>query len=134
MKTPIEYDDMYFNSIAELARYVNINPITLRTRLRNGLSIEEAISNKDKRCKEIEFENKKYDSIKQLCNEKGIKESIVRCRLERKDPLDKAILNDIKVTKQGISGVYEGISYNSIKELSDKLGMSENSTRRMLNK
>ena len=130
----IKYNGKFYKSIAELAREMGIKSVTLRTRLRKGMPIDEAVSNKNLSCREVTFNNKKYNSLTELCEEAGVSRNIVQCRLQRGETIEKAVTKELSITKQGKSGIYNGVPYKSIKSLADKLGIEESKMRRELKK
>ena len=53
MKKYIFFEGNSYESIAKLADEFGIKPVTLRTRLRKGLSIEEALSQDKLNCRKV---------------------------------------------------------------------------------
>ena len=116
MKKYIFFEGKSYESIAKLADEFGIKPVTLRTRLRKGLSIEEALSQDKLNCRKVIYNNVEFSSIRELCNTLNIDES------------------NKTITKQGKVVFINGKVYNSIKEASVKLNINESKLRRILNK
>lgn len=131
----INYNGKTYRSLKQLSRETGINYSTLKHRLnKQNLSIEEAINDPDKRFTFIELNGKKYSSIKELSNQSGIPQDLINNRLQQGKTINEAISLPKKITKQGKHGVYNGIPYKSIAELSRKTGINESKLRREISK
>lgn len=128
----INYNGIEYNSIAELARKYNLNVVTLRTRLRKGLPIEEAVNKNKFNCTQIEYNGVKFDSIKELCKKLNINQTLLNNRLHQGWNLYDAINKEKNITKQGKTIIINEKIYNSIKEASLDLNIEENKLRRII--
>lgn len=134
MKKYIFFEGKSYESIAKLADEFGIKPVTLRTRLRKGLSIEEALSQDKLNCRKVTYNNVEFSSIRELCKTLNIDESLLNNRLRQGWSIKEAVEADKTITKQGKVVFINGKVYNSIKEASEKLNINESKLRRILNK
>lgn len=131
----IDYNGKRYKSLRQLSSETGINYSTLKHRLyKQNLSINEAIENLDERFTSIELNGKKYSSIKELSNQSGIPQDLINNRLRQGKTINEAISLPKKITKQGKPGIYNGIPYKSIAELSRKTGINESKLRREISK
>ena len=131
----IDYNGKKYKSLKQLSRETGINYSTLKHRLfKQNLSVEEAIKNSDKRFTSIELNGKKYSSIKELSDQSGVSQDLINNRLQQGKTINEAISLPKKITKQGKPGIYNGIPYKSIAELSRKTGINESKLTREISK
>ena len=116
-----------FTSIAEAARYYNIDNIKINNRLNRGWSIEEAFelvkkeNNKGKKGKPITLEGKTFDSIAEACRYYNLALSTVNARLNKGGWTNEEAFGLVErnCINKGKPITVEGKKFNSIKEASE---------------
>ena len=116
-----------FDSIAEAAKYYNLAPGTVNTRLNKGWSIEEAfglVERKNESFKPITVNGRTFESIAEACRYYNLKDNTVCARLKKGYSIDEAFkpLNK-KVMRKEIT--LEGKTFKSIREAAKYYNMAE---------
>ena len=124
IKSTYNYHGKEFHSLKELSEYAKINEKTLTSRIRRGMSIDEACTTKDFRCHYFNIDGEEK-SITQVCEDQRKDAELVSNRLKYGYSMHDALNKPKKVTRQGKAIVVNGILYNSIAEAARKLGLSE---------
>lgn len=115
------YKNKTYKSLMELSNELNINYNTLYKRINEqNLSVKEAIENPIDNIKRVIYKNKSY-TINQLSKLSGISKSTLNYRLGTGMTPEEAMAKKI----QGYKGItYKNITYNSLVELSDDIGVN----------
>ena len=137
-----EVEGKGFKSYDELSKHYGVKVVTIRTRLKRGLTLEEALGivktpdlrykknnlRKTKRsAKDVDLvvDGIKYDSISQLAKSFGIADITLRKRIcEYWMSPEEAVKTPIKIKNKKISNlVVDGIKYDSISQLAKSFGL-----------
>ena len=103
------YQGMEFHSTKDLSSYCGVKETTIRARLHRGMSIEEACSLTDHRCRYIEDK-----PVISIIREQGQDPDLVNNRLKYGYSLQEALNTPKKTTRQGRPIIVWGVLYQSI--------------------
>lgn len=115
------YDGQEFTSLEKLAEYAKVHVKTLTARLRRGMSIEEACTKVDLRCRYYDEEEKKY--LAEICREESKNAELVRNRLVYGYELSEALNTPKHITRQGRPIIVKGVLYNSVMDAMRRMGL-----------
>lgn len=125
----VTYKGKSYNSLTEISNDLNLNYATLLSRIQRGYSIEDAIEKEiQKSAIKIEYNGQIYDSISALAKKFGIKQQTLNSRIfKQKRTVEEAIaMGPANASRRGKRIFYNNKEYNSIKELTDDLGLQYN--------
>ena len=131
LKNIVEYKGIKYGSFSELCKAYNKPMTTVKYRILNGSSLEDALESEAKRSvKPIDHRGIEYDSFQNMCKAYNKNGSMVRNRLNRgwslKDALEGRAIQSNKKIHDGIGNTFESINelarfYNNYKKLSRRI-------------
>lgn len=89
----VVYKGKEYESVAELLKETGVNRSTLTYRMRNGMSLEEAIDTEvlDRTPKKVVYEGKEYPSLIELCRDYGVNINTFRQRRQAGCSMEEAL-------------------------------------------
>lgn len=114
----MEYKGKPYKSFEDLARKVGLNSSTIRTRMKAGYTLEEAI---ERGTKEIEYNGNLHTSFEDLANQVGVNSATIRSRMKLGYSLEGAIALGSKEEIQVFHNTFK-----TLKELTDYYGLDYN--------
>ena len=134
----VVYKGKEYQSIRSLANKKNIPYHVVQMRVKKGMSIEDAIDTPvgELMGNKVEFKGKVYSSFSKLCKAYNISSSIAISRINMGWSLEKTLTTPIRKTKNKFIPEldYNGIHYNSLKELCDNIGADYQNTLNRLHR
>ena len=116
----IEYNGKSYNSISELCREQEVSIQTTCNRLRNGYTIEEALSKEPLYLKNKEVYDhlgNKFNSFIDMCKHWGIEETVVRNRIKSGYSLERALTSKLKRGDKVVWEDHSGIRYRTFTDM-----------------
>lgn len=110
----------YYKSAREMCKAHDINYATFKSRIDNGVSIEDALKTKNFRKLKIEYNGRTYNTLKDACDDVGINYGTVMDRIINGWDVKKALSTPANANTL-IS--YKGVQYKSLRELCLKLDL-----------
>ena len=115
--TAVEYDNKYYDSVADLAEAYNLKPMTLYKRLNRGKSLEEALGSCRKKTKfNGVYKNKEYTSLSSLSRETGVGRKRIKTKLDSGCSLEDAVAKCDNIIYSFPIEI-DGTVYTSLKQL-----------------
>ena len=113
------YKGELFVDWKSFCKYVDISPITLGDRIRNGKTLEEAVEVKVRVQKGIEYEGKTYQSRSAIASAFGISQSLLNLRLNSGMSIKEAINTPVR---ERLEYLFDGryVEYSEVKKYCDE--------------
>lgn len=111
-RNPISLWGQDYTNMMQLSKNFGISADAIRYQMRKGVNIETAVS-QILFSGGIHFQNKRYESLTQLCSEYHMQPSNIRYRIKNGWSLQRALLTPIDTDKTGEAIEYDGKWYPS---------------------
>ena len=143
----IDHEGNRFPTIGKMAKFHGLSYFVVYNRLKEGWSIERALTTPVRESTAYEYKGIKYNSLHELCRKNGVSSSVVRIELGRgkrlEDVLDRLVSVKYRkdagsvrdsITKQYIklenNPKFNGKEYNPLDELCSEFGIGLSFFRR----
>lgn len=123
-----DHDGNKFNSISEMCIYYNIRVPTYLSRLKQGMSVKEALTKPTNRESIIDFRGKQFKTMTEMCHYYNKSCDTVKCRLAHQWTLKEALLIPIeskRVSRDFSCEDHLGKKYTSKSEMCRKYEISK---------
>ena len=139
----VEYNGVKYQSLKEFCYEFELNYELVKRRLRNGWSLEDAISKPRERvctniAKGFSYNGKEYSSFKSFCKEHSLNYDLVKSRLRNGWSLEDAISKPARVRRNmnsrdsNMGFSYNGKEYSSVYSFCKEYGLSYNLVKNRL--
>lgn len=128
-KTVADHLGNLFISIEEMCKYWGVDSCTFRNRLKKGLTLTEALTGPKKVV--IDHLGNEFGSIEEMCEHWGVPYITFKGRIREKWTMEKALTTPV-MGRYEVE--YNGVHYNSARQLALALGISVNRIIYYLNK